>query len=68
MVDDWSKAYEVNNVEFYRQYHGQQLYYRWEGTVWWRLSPDAELKRIFAIAGMNATKVFLYSIVRGSPG
>lgn len=67
-MTDWNSTYEVNNLEFYRQHHGQQLYYRWEGAVWWRLSPESELEKIFAIAGMNATKVFLCSGEKGEYG
>ena len=65
---DLGDAYDVSNLDFYRQHHGQQLYYRWEGTVWWRRSPESALERIFAIAGMNATKVFLCSGENGSYG
>lgn len=65
---DLSHAYDVSNLEFYRRYHGQQLYYRWEGMVWWRLSPEAPLEKLFAIAGMNATKVFLRSGETGDYG
>ncbi|MBX2866061.1 MAG: DUF1838 domain-containing protein, partial [Leptolyngbyaceae cyanobacterium MAG.088] len=60
--------YEVSNLDFYRQYHGQQLYYRWEGMVWCQLSPDAPQEKVFAIAGMNATKVFLCSGEKGDYG
>ncbi len=67
-MTDLSRPYDVSNLDFYRQYHGQQLYYRWEGMVWWRLEPEAPLEKIFAIAGMNATKVFLCSGENGEYG
>ena len=47
---DLGDAYDVSNLDFYRQHHGQQLNYRWEGTVWWRQSPESALETIFAIA------------------
>ena len=67
-MTDLDSAYTVSNLDFYRQHHGQQLYYRWEGMVWWRLSPEAPLEKLFAIAGMNATKVFLCSGANGEYG
>lgn len=67
-MSNLASVYEISNLDFYRQYHGQQLYYRWEGTVWWQLSPETALEKIFAIAGMNATKVFLCSGDAGEYG
>ena len=65
---DLGDAYDVSNLDFYRQYHGQQLYYRWEGQVWWRRSPESALEKIFAIAGKNDTKVLLCTGEDGSYG
>ncbi|NEP15725.1 MAG: DUF1838 domain-containing protein [Leptolyngbya sp. SIO4C1] len=58
-MSDYAQPYTVDNLDFYRTHHGQQLYYRWEGTVSWRPEPNAPLEPIFAIAGMNATKAFI---------
>ena len=55
----WPTPYTLSNLDFYRDYHGRQLYYRWEGKVWWRPTPSSTLEQIFRIVGMNATKVFL---------
>ena len=48
-----------SNLEFYRNNHGKQLYYKWQGEIWWKPTPDAALEKLFAIVGMNATKVFI---------
>ncbi len=65
---DLGGAYDVSNLGFYRRYHGQRLYCRWQGTVWWRRLPESTLEKIFAIAGMNATKVFLCPGENGNHG
>lgn len=62
----WPDPCHLSNLTFYRDYHGQQLYYRWEGKVWWRPKPDAPLTQIFSIVGMNATKVFLCRDAEGN--
>ena len=67
-MSDGESAYDVSNLDFYRQFHGKQLYYRWEGTVWWQPTPESDLEQIFAISGMNATKVFLRSGETGDYG
>jgi hypothetical protein len=54
-----SEDYTVNNLDFYRKYHGQQLYYRWEGEVWWQETADQQKQKLFSLIGMNATKVFI---------
>ncbi|WP_427158692.1 DUF1838 family protein [Aliinostoc sp. HNIBRCY26] len=54
-----SEDYTFNNLDFYRKHHGQQLYYRWEGEVWWQESSDREWQKLFSIIGMNSTKVFI---------
>ncbi|MCF4969040.1 DUF1838 family protein [Nostoc sp. CMAA1605] len=54
-----SEDYTFNNLDFYRKNHGQQLYYRWEGKVWWQQSSQSEWQKLFSIIGMNATKVFI---------
>lgn len=64
----WPRAHRVSNLDFYREHHGQQLYYRWEGTVEWRPEPGAPLTQIFRIVGMNATKVFLRTDSAGEVG
>ncbi len=56
-----SQDYTVNNLDFYRKHHGQQLYYRWEGEVWWQETADQQRQKLFSIIGMNATKVFIRS-------
>lgn len=54
-----SEDYIVNNLDFYRKHHGQQLYYRWEGEVWWQETGTQQKQKLFSIIGMNATKVFI---------
>jgi Protein of unknown function (DUF1838) len=51
--------YILNSLDFYRQHHGQQLYYLWQGEVWGQLAPEAEYQLLFGLLGMNATKVFI---------
>lgn len=48
-----------SNLEFYRNNHGKQLYYKWQGEIWWKKTPESALEKLFSIVGMNATKVFI---------
>ena len=56
---DYSADCEYSTLVFYRENHGKQLYYSWEGDIWWRESPEKPLEKLFSIIGMNATKVLL---------
>jgi Protein of unknown function (DUF1838) len=61
MIEDYSTDYELSTLAFYRENHGKQLYYSWEGDIWWTEVPGQAQKKLFSIIGMNATKVLLKS-------
>jgi len=54
-------ACEYSSLDFYRKHHGKQLYYNWQGEIYWVEEPGHPKKKLFSIIGMNATKVFLKS-------
>ncbi|NEO39491.1 MAG: DUF1838 domain-containing protein [Moorea sp. SIOASIH] len=56
---DYSEDFEYSTLVFYRQNHGKQLYYSWEGDIWWVEAPGKPKEKLFSIIGMNATKGFL---------
>ncbi|NET76895.1 MAG: DUF1838 domain-containing protein [Okeania sp. SIO1F9] len=58
-MDEYFNDYEFDNLNFYRENHGKQLYYNWGGEVWWIESPGKPQEKLFSIIGMNATKVFI---------
>ncbi len=51
--------FEFSNLDFYRKHHNQQLYYHWEGHVWWTPEPGGTEELIFRILGMNVTHISL---------
>ena len=51
--------YSYSSLNFYRDYHGRQLYYSWSGEIWITLDPNSSEQKLFSIIGMNATKVLL---------
>ena len=61
MIKDYSTDYEFSTLVFYRENHGKQLYYNWEGDIWWTEAPGKPKEKLFSIIGMNATKVLLKS-------
>ncbi|NES21278.1 MAG: DUF1838 domain-containing protein [Symploca sp. SIO3E6] len=58
-MNNYPTDYEYNTLDFYRKHHGSQLYYNWEGEIWWIEEPGKPKEKLFSIIGMNATKVFL---------
>jgi hypothetical protein len=60
-MKDYSADYELSTLVFYRENHGKQLYYSWEGDIWWMETPDKPKEKLFSIIGMNATKILLKS-------
>ena len=56
---DYSKDYELSTLVFYKENHGQQLYYEWSGEVWLIEKPGFAKEKLFSIIGMNATKILL---------
>ena len=56
---DYLEDCEYSTLVFYRENHGQQLYYSWEGDIWWTEAPGKPKEKLFSIIGMNATKVLL---------
>ena len=51
--------YTYSSLDFYRENHGKQLYYKWFGNIWWQPIPTQVERKLFTIVGMNATKVLL---------
>ena len=60
-MSNYADVCKYSNLDFYRQNHGRQLYYNWQGDIWWIESPGKPKQKLFSIVGMNATKVFLKS-------
>lgn len=60
-MTDYSSDYEFSTLVFYRENHGKQLYYSWEGDIWWIEAPGKPKEKLFSIIGMNATKILLKS-------
>jgi hypothetical protein len=60
-MKDYLDDYEFSTLVFYRENHGKQLHYSWEGDIWWTEAPGKPKEKLFSIIGMNATKVFLKS-------
>lgn len=58
-MNNYSDEYELSTLNFYRENHGKQLYYYWQGEIWWTEQPDKPTEKLFSIIGMNATKVLL---------
>jgi Protein of unknown function (DUF1838). len=58
-MSKYETEYEFDNLNFYRENHGKQLYYNWGGEVYWIESPGKPKEKLFSIIGMNATKVFI---------
>ena len=58
-MGEYATKYEFDNLNFYRENHGQQLYHNWSGEVWWIELPGKPKEKLFSIIGMNATKVFI---------
>ncbi|MBW4511889.1 MAG: DUF1838 domain-containing protein [Scytonematopsis contorta HA4267-MV1] len=58
-MNNYLEDYELDNLDFYRNNHGLQLYYNWSGEIWWQEEPDKPKEKLFSIIGMNATKVFI---------
>ena len=58
-MTDCAQDYQFSSLNFYRENHGQQLYYNWSGKIWWVPEPGADSTLLFHIIGMNATKVLL---------
>ena len=38
-MSKYETEYEFDNLNFYRENHGKQLYYNWGGEVYWIESP-----------------------------
>ncbi len=58
-MDAFATPYELSSLDFYRQNHGQQLYYNWSGSISWIKAPEEPAQPLCDIIGMNATKVLL---------